>query len=74
MSYCLAYWGSIPPPTGDFNKTCTVNFPDLAILASQWRQPPGIPSADIAPELPDGFVDMLDLAVFVENWLEVAAP
>lgn len=75
MSYCLAYWGSIsPPPVGEFNGSCTVNFADFAILANQWLQPPGIPSADIAPEVPDGFVDMLDLAVFVENWLEVAAP
>ena len=72
MSYCLAYWGS--GTLGDFDSNGTVNFSDFAILGNQWRQPPGIPPADIAPEVPDGFVDMLDLAVFVENWLEAAAP
>jgi hypothetical protein len=47
-----------------------VDFADFAILANQWQQPPGSPSADIAPEgAPDGFVDGLDLDVFVGNWL-----
>jgi hypothetical protein len=30
---------------------------------------PGSPSADIAAEVADGFVDTLDLTVFVENRL-----
>lgn len=46
----------------DINGNGVVNFPDFAILASQWLQAPVTPSADIAPE-PDGdnIVDFLDL-------------
>lgn len=53
----------------DFDNNNTINFADLSILAGQFGQAPGSPSADIAPEVPDGFVDYLDLAVFVEKWL-----
>jgi lysyl endopeptidase len=60
--------------TGDFDCDQHVNFIDMAILASQWRNTPGYPSADIAPEVPDGVVDMCDLAVFVEHWLQGAMP
>jgi hypothetical protein len=42
---------------------------DFAILAAQWRQPPGQPSADIAPEGGDGIVDWRDVALQTENWL-----
>jgi hypothetical protein len=54
----------------DFNRDCVVNFEDFAILAAQWLQAPGIPSADIAPEGGDGVVQELDLAVLFEGWLE----
>lgn len=48
-----------------------VNLVDFSILSSQWQQPPGTPSADIAPEsLKDGVVNILDLVVLVSNWLE----
>ena len=53
----------------DFDNNNEINFADFAILTGQWLQAAGSPSADIAPEVPDGFVDFLDLAVFVENWL-----
>ncbi|MCK4752735.1 MAG: heparinase II/III family protein [Planctomycetes bacterium] len=46
-----------------------VDFRDFAILASQWEQIPGIPSADIAPAGGDNFVDTLDLAELVDEWL-----
>jgi hypothetical protein len=59
---------------GDFNCDQYVNFMDIAILASQWQNAPDCPSADIAPQVPDGIVDMLDLAVFVQHWLEGVAP
>jgi hypothetical protein len=55
---------------GDLNLNGMVDFSDFAILSGQWLQPPVIPSADIAPESRDGVVDLLDLAVFVEHWLE----
>jgi len=53
----------------DFDNNNEINFADLSILAGQWQQAPGSPSADIAPEVPDDFVDKRDLAVFVEKWL-----
>jgi hypothetical protein len=56
-------------PPGDFDADQDVDFDDFDILARQWLQPPGSPSADIAPETPDGFVDALDLGVFAEDWL-----
>jgi len=57
---------------GDINENGKVNFEDLAILADQWRQPPGTPSADIAPSPVDKFVDFLDLAILAKDWLGVA--
>ena len=59
---------------GDINGDGKVDFTDFAILASQWLQPPGEPSADIAPEGGDGLVDFLDLAVLTEHWLEGTTP
>ncbi|MHC4096852.1 MAG: hypothetical protein ACYSWZ_03530 [Planctomycetota bacterium] len=54
----------------DFNHDCIVNSNDFAILAGQWLQGPGIPSADIAPPpTGDGIVDSNDLAVLTGSWL-----
>jgi len=61
---------SLAKPTADFDSDCLVNFEDFAVLGSQWLQSPGIPSADIAPESPDGVVDWRDLAVLGNEWLE----
>jgi predicted outer membrane repeat protein len=48
-----------------------INLDDFAILASQWLQAPGNPSADIAPEGSiDGIVDLQDLAVLAYYWLD----
>lgn len=55
---------------GDLNCDGFVNFDDFVILASQWLQEPTLPSADIAPDTRDNFVDFLDLATFVGYWLE----
>ena len=65
-SRCIPQYG----PPADFTGDCIVSFQDYAILANQWRQAPGIPSADIAPESPDGVVDWLDLAILVDSWLD----
>lgn len=54
----------------DFNHDCIVNFEDFAILAYQWLQAPGIPSADVVPEGGDGEVQELDRAVILEGWLK----
>jgi hypothetical protein len=53
----------------DFTDDCLVNFGDFAILADQWLKPPGSPSADIA-QPPDGIVDMWDLGLLVDAWLQ----
>ena len=53
----------------DINRDCIINFKDFAILASQWLQAPGEPSADIAPEGGDGVVQKLDRALILEGWL-----
>jgi len=55
---------------GDLNNDCRVNFLDFAILANQWLQLPGTPSADIAPIVGDDIVNFLDLALMAEHWLE----
>jgi hypothetical protein len=46
-----------------------VNFVDFAILAGQWQQIPGIPSADIAPPWGDGVVGLEDLCLMAQQWL-----
>jgi len=53
---------------GDFDDDGDVDFEDFAILGSQWEQAPAVPSADISTPA-DNFVDLLDLNVFVDNWL-----
>ena len=59
----------------DLNQDGTVNFIDFVILANQWLDVPGNPSADIAPlSGGDNFVNMLDLKVFVEQWLRIGSP
>jgi len=57
------------PNKADLDKDWDVDLVDFAILANQWQQRPGEPSADIAPPSGDGFVDINDLVLFVENWL-----
>lgn len=53
----------------DLNDDGVINGQDTSILAYQWRQQHGEPSADIAPVHGDGLVDLRDLALLAENWL-----
>jgi hypothetical protein len=55
---------------GDIKRDGKVNLDDLKMLVDQWLQPPGTPSADIAPTPPDGIVNLYDYAVLAEHWLE----
>ncbi len=57
--------------SGDINEDGQVNYEDLQAIANQWLQPPGIPSADIAPSPVDGFVNFLDFAILAKDWLSV---
>jgi hypothetical protein len=61
---------SLAKPIADFDNNCLVDFDDFTVLGNQWMQSPGSPSADIAPEVPDGVVDWLDLDAFVQAWLK----
>jgi len=57
---------------GDFNYQCDVDFEDFAILALAWLTEPGDEQwnrfCDISIPT-DNSIDMLDLAVVVDNWL-----
>jgi hypothetical protein len=64
----MGYHYRLPEPW-DFNGDWTVNFIDFGVLADQWQQAPGMPSADIAPPEGDGVVDGLDLGLLVDYWL-----
>jgi hypothetical protein len=56
-------------PRADLTGDCTVDLTDFGVLGGQWLDAPGIPSADIAPEIPDGVVDWKDLSVLGNEWL-----
>lgn len=59
----------ISKPIADLDDDCKVDFNDFAILANQWLEPPGTPSADIALGGGDGIVNSLDLDLLVLEWL-----
>jgi pimeloyl-ACP methyl ester carboxylesterase len=74
MDYVMSYIWEIavsPSIVGDITGNGDVDFADLEVLAEQWLQPPGNPSADIAP-VPngDGIVNFLDFALMAENWMK----
>ena len=54
---------------GDLDCDGDVDFRDFAILAKQWRQSPGSPSADIAPPGGDNIINLLDLDMLADDWL-----
>ena len=58
------------PKNPDLYHDYHVDLFDFAVLASQWLQAPGVPSADIAPDSGDGVVDINDLAVLAAHWLD----
>jgi hypothetical protein len=64
---CIAEYA----PTADVTGNCAVDWEDFGVLASQWLGPPATPSADIAPNPPDGAVNGLDLAALAGQWLEM---
>jgi len=59
----------------DFDGDCDVDFEDLNIFMGYWMQTNCMEhnncgAADMAPEQPDGVVDMLDLIEFIQHLLE----
>jgi hypothetical protein len=69
IPYDLGIIRECPAGPGDLDIDCDVDFTDFAILASQWLEVPGEPSADIAPPGGDGIVNMNDLGLLVDSWL-----
>ena len=58
-----AYWAA------DLNHDWKIDIVDFAIMASQWQDVPGEPSADIAPQDGDNFVGIEDLSAFCAEWM-----
>ena len=59
------------PPVGDLDRDGDVDLSDFAIFASAWSTVPGDTHWNTICDLsiPAGTVDILDLAVFTENWM-----
>jgi len=58
----------------DLNEDGICDFADFNCMANDWRAPQGKYLGDISGELgvPDGFVDLYDLRVFAQEWLDVS--
>jgi fibronectin type 3 domain-containing protein len=67
--YDLGLIRRCPAGPADLDNDCDIDFEDFGILALQWQQSPGVPSADLMPLGGDGIVDLNDLGLFVDNWL-----
>ena len=59
-----------PCLTGDLTGDCVVEFRDLAILSENWLEYMDCDSFDCADIDRSQFVDMLDFALFANNWLK----
>ena len=70
VNYPLLWWQF---NTADFTCPDGVDFIDFAILANAWLSDPMQVNwngrCDIA-EPPDNIIDILDLEIFAQNWLE----
>lgn len=51
---------------GDFEPDCDVDGADLRVLCDQWLLEEL--SADVGPDRGDGFVNLLDWAIFADGW------
>jgi pimeloyl-ACP methyl ester carboxylesterase len=61
---------------GDFNGDGKVDFADFAIIAGAWLSNTGNPEWNPACDISnpkDGIVNVMDIAVFCENWLQDVA-
>ncbi|OHB51529.1 MAG: hypothetical protein A2Y10_11690 [Planctomycetes bacterium GWF2_41_51] len=60
-----------PVISGDLQPDGAVDMLDLAIMANQWLDEPGVPSADIVPAPGgDNIVNFRDFAELANHWLE----
>jgi hypothetical protein len=71
MNYPKLSWQI--PPVGDFTCPDGVDFIDFAILANAWLSDPMQANWDLRCDIaepPDSVIDVLDLAIFTQHWLE----
>lgn len=55
---------------GDIDESCAVDFNDFTFLAAAWNTEQGEPDFDPDCDIyPDGYIDMLDALVLVDDWL-----
>jgi hypothetical protein len=54
----------------DFNIDGLINLGDFTILAGDWLGEPTLPRYDLEPPQPDNNINLKDLALFCENWLQ----
>jgi hypothetical protein len=66
ISYPKLAWQFIP---GDFDNNKDVNFIDFAAMGLKWQQADSTLYCGGNDLTGDGFIDLNDLAAFVENWL-----
>lgn len=66
---------SVDQLDGDFNRNCTVDIPDMAILSAAWSTSLGHAdyneNCDIS-SANDDTINLADLIVFMENWLQTS--
>jgi hypothetical protein len=68
----IQFSGTIPiePMAGDFDATCNVKLPDLAVLAAAWKSQAGDADYNSACDLStpkDNTVDLLDLLFLLSS-------
>jgi len=61
---CFEYGGCTSPVASDLDGNCQVDLFDYALLVDAWID--GLPDADLHN---DGFLDLLDIAQFANDWL-----
>jgi hypothetical protein len=67
----------ISPMAGDFDATCDVRLPDLAVLSGAWKSQQGQadynPACDMSTPK-DSKIDLFDLLVLADQWLQRYEP
>jgi len=75
----IKFVGTIPldPMPGDFDATCDVKLPDLALLSAAWNTQQGQASYDPGCDIStpkDNKVNLFDLLVFADHWMQPYQP
>lgn len=71
--------GTVPidPIAGDFDQSCEVTLPDMAMLAVAWLTQQGQPNYNPVCDISnpkDNIINLSDLLVFVDHWLLMSPP